>query len=128
MEVIWKKSHCRPKLESLQNCDFALAWSISQLRTSNLICSSWCFFVLILYSSNYMTQKQPLEVFYKEKVFLEILQHSQEKTCARVSFLIKFIKKETMAQMFSCEFCEFFTNTFFTEHFWTTAFNDKNVG
>ena len=23
-----------------------------------------------------------------------------------------FIKKETLAQVFSCEFCEFFTNTF----------------
>ena len=32
-----------------------------------------------------------------------------------------FIKKETLAQMFSCEFCEISKNTFFTEHFWTTA-------
>ena len=31
-----------------------------------------------------------------------------------------FIKKETVAQMFSCEFCEIFKNTFFTEHLWTT--------
>ena len=33
-------------------------------------------------------QNQPPEVFCK-KVFLEILQNSQENTCARVSFLIK---------------------------------------
>ena len=26
-----------------------------------------------------------------------------------------FIKKETMAQVFSCEFCEVVKNTFFTE-------------
>ena len=26
------------------------------------------------------------------------------------------LKKEIMAQMFSCEFCEIFKNTFFTEH------------
>ena len=32
-----------------------------------------------------------------------------------------FIKKETLAQVFSCEFCEIFKNTFFTEHLWTTA-------
>ena len=31
------------------------------------------------------------------------------------------IKKKTLAQVFSCEFCEFFKNTFFTEHFRTTA-------
>ena len=52
-----------------------------------------------------------------KKLFLEISQNSQEKTCARVSFLMKFIKKETLAQVFSYEFCEIFKNTFFTEHF-----------
>ena len=48
-----------------------------------------------------------------KKVFLKILQSSQEAICARVSFLIKlraeacnFIKKETLAQVFCCEFCE----------------------
>ena len=55
-----------------------------------------------------------------KKVFLEILQNSQENTCARVSFLIKlqadacnFIEKETLAQLFSCEFYEISKNTFF---------------
>ena len=73
----------------------------------------------------------------------EISQNSQENTCARVSFLIKlqarraseaqrlrvsealracnFIKKETLAQVFSCEFCEISKNTIFTEYLWTTA-------
>ena len=32
-----------------------------------------------------------------------------------------FIKKETLAQVFSCEFCEISKNTFFIEHLWTTA-------
>ena len=32
-----------------------------------------------------------------------------------------FIKKETLAQVFSCEFCEISKNTFFTEHLWTNA-------
>ena len=31
------------------------------------------------------------------------------------------IKKETLVQVFSCEFCEIFKNTFFTEHLRTTA-------
>ena len=58
------------------------------------------------------------EVFLK-KEFLEIPQNSQENTCTRVSFLIKlqasacnFIKIETLAQVFSCEFCEISKNTF----------------
>ena len=33
----------------------------------------------------------------------------------------KFIKKETLAQVFSREHCETSKNTFLTEHLWTTA-------
>ena len=56
-----------------------------------------------------------------KKVFLKILQNSQANTCARGSFLIKlqacnFIKKESLAQVFSCEFCEIFKNIFFHRH------------
>ena len=68
----------------------------------------------------------------QKKVLSEILQKSQESTCARVSFLIKlpqacnFIKKETLAQVFeacnlirkdplvqvfSCEFLPIFYRT-----------------
>ena len=32
-----------------------------------------------------------------------------------------FIKKEILAQVFSCEFCIISKNTFFTEHVWATA-------
>ena len=52
-------------------------------------------------------------------MFLDISQNSQENTCVRVSFLIKLqasachvIKKETLAQLFSCEFCKISKNTF----------------
>ena len=52
-----------------------------------------------------------------KKVFLEISQNSQENTCVRDSFLIKFIKnfkkKESLAQVFSCEICEVSKNIFF---------------
>ena len=34
-----------------------------------------------------------------------------------------FIKKEALAQVFSCEFCEIFKNTFFTEKLRTTTFD-----
>ena len=46
-----------------------------------------------------------------KKGFLEISQNLQENTCARVSFLIVsffFIKKETLAQVSSCEFLQNF--------------------
>ena len=56
-------------------------------------------------------------------------QNSQENTRARVSFLIKlqapeacnFIKKETLARVFSSQFCEIFRNPFLTEHLRDTA-------
>ena len=32
-----------------------------------------------------------------------------------------FIKKETLAQVFSCEYCEISKNKFFTEHVWKSA-------
>ena len=56
-----------------------------------------------------------------KKVILEISQNSQEHNCASVSFSIKlqdcnFIKKETLAHVFSCEFYEISKNSFFTEH------------
>ena len=43
-------------------------------------------------------------------MFLKISQNSQENTCAwdRQLYL-----KETLAQLFPCEFCEIFKNTFF---------------
>ena len=31
------------------------------------------------------------------------------------------LKNETLAQVFSCEFCEISKNTFFTERLWTTV-------
>ena len=53
----------------------------------------------------------------REKVFLEVSQNLQENTRARVSFLIKlqacnFIKKETLARVFSSEPCEISKNIF----------------
>ena len=50
----------------------------------------------------------------QEKLFLEISQNSK-----RVCFLIKlhsFIKKDTLAQVLSCEFFKISKNTFFIEN------------
>ena len=44
-----------------------------------------------------------------KKMFLEIFQNSLGNICARVSFLIK---KETLEQVFFCEFYEISQNTF----------------
>ena len=59
-----------------------------------------------------------------KKVVSKISQNSQKRTSAKVSFLIilqaaacNFIKKETLAQVFSCEYCKIIMSTFF----WNTS-------
>ena len=44
---------------------------------------------------------------FKKKVYLKISQNLQENICARTPF----IKKETLAEVFSCAFCELSKNT-----------------
>ena len=64
-----------------------------------------------------------------KKVFLKILQNSQENACARVLFFIKlhastcnFIKKEALLhRYFLVNFTKFLRTPFFTEHLRTTA-------
>ena len=68
----------------------------------------------------WFSEAAPIGVLW-ENVLLEISQNSQENTCTRVFCSETFIKKETLAQLFSCEFCEISKKTFFTEHLWTTA-------
>ena len=68
-----------------------------------------------------------------KKVFLEMLQNSQENTCARVSFLINlpetcnFIKKESLAQVFYCEFCEISKSTFLHRTLLVAASDFHNI-
>ena len=40
------------------------------------------------------------------------------------NFAYNFIKKETLAPVFSRKFCEVSKNTFFTEQFWTTVLHN----
>ena len=60
--------------------------------------------VFILYCCTYLLKKTEME----RVVLRNFSQNSQRKhLCVRVSFL-KSIKKETLAQLFSCESCEIF--------------------
>ena len=82
---------------------------------------------MVLWRPYNAEQKEPPEVLYRKKVFLKIYQNSQENTCAEVSSLIKlkawgnFMKKDTLAQVLSCECWEIFKNTFLTEHLRTAS-------
>ena len=57
-----------------------------------------------------------------KKVPIEVAQNSHENTCVRVSFSepppCNFIKKETLAQVFPCEFVKFLRTPFYTQQLW----------
>ena len=53
-------------------------------------------------------------------MFFKILQNSQGKSCVRNYFL-----KESVTQVFSCEFCKISENIFFTEHLQTSFITPK---
>ena len=57
-------------------------------------------------------QKQSSRGVLIKEVFLEISQNLPESPCARPQDC-NFIKKETLAQVFSYKFCEICKNTFF---------------
>ena len=62
------------------------------------------------------------DVFCEKGVLRNFAEFTGKHLCHSLFFnkvaggACNFIKKETLAQMFSCEFCEISKNTFFTEH------------
>ena len=68
--------------------------------------------------------------FLWKKVFLKMSQNWQENNCVGVSFFNKVSgfspailwKKRTPTQVFSCEFCKMFEDTYFGKHLRTTTF------
>ena len=66
-------------------------------------------------------------IYYPRKVVwkqFSTYRSSHRRCFVRKGVLINscnFIKKETLTQVFSCEFCEISKNTFSTQHLWTTA-------
>ena len=61
-----------------------------------------------------MLQECVNNIWFYLHLYLILITSVQAETC-------NFIKKETLAQVFSCKFCEMVKNTFFTEHLWMAA-------
>ena len=79
------------------------------------MCTQACYYVL---SS---ARSSPPGVFCKKAILRNLAKFTGKRPCHRL-FLIKlqasalqFIKKDSLAQLFSCEFCEISKNIFFTE-------------
>ena len=104
---------------------FTTLGGISSVTRSGAIGLKICMFHLVyllkkrinLNGSERLNTEAVAKRWSVRKVFLEISKNSQGNTCARISFLIKFqasnfLKKETLAQVLSCEYCEISKNTF----------------
>ena len=74
------------------------------------------------------------DVFFKKGVFRNFAKFTGKRLCQSLFFnrvadlrpqACNVIKKETLAQVFSCEFCGNSNNTFFTEHLRTTDFESS---
>ena len=68
--------------------------------------------------------------FIKKDILRNFTKFTEKHLCQSLFFnkvadlrplACNFIKKETLAQVLSCEFCEISKNNFFAEHLWTTA-------
>ena len=91
-------------------------------------------FIILMSSLSQLLQNLPLCSYY------EIFKFPR-KPVIKVRFHIKavknfkslkpqacnFIKKETLAQVLSCDFCHISKNTFSTEHLWATASRNKEI-
>ena len=67
------------------------------------------------------------EVFYKKGVLRNLAKFTEKQLCQSLFFnkglqACNFIKKETLAQVFSC-FAKFLRTTFFIEHLWWLLLN-----
>ena len=76
------------------------------LRTPFLQNTSWRLLLADLKDLIYI-QKQVPEVFCKKCVLKNFATFAGKYLCQS-----HFVKKETLADVFSCEFCEAFKNTF----------------
>ena len=76
---------------------------------------------MFVFSFRIGVEKQPLKVFYKKGVLRNFVKFPGKHLCQSLFFnkvvdykACNFIKKESQAQVLSCEFWEIFKDTFFT--------------
>ena len=80
--------------------------------------SLWNFFL----NFSYTYRSSHLEVFCKKVVLRNFAKFTKKHLCQSLFFnkiarlVCKIIKKKTLAEVFSCEFCEISKKTLFTEH------------
>ena len=89
---------------------------------------TWCLYFLVQQEKSsdnifiWLTEAVIPDVFYKKGVFKNFAKFIEKHRWQSLFFnkvagnSCNFIKNETLAQVFSCKFCEISKNIFFTEH------------
>ena len=91
-------------------------------------------FIVIVNSSHLEILYEILKLILsgKQRTFTwnigEFYRRSHLRCSIEISaWVCNFVRKEALAHMFSCEFCEAFINIFSTEHLRTTAFDSTKI-
>ena len=120
-------NHNQPKTNhlliiwSLSGLKFTIS-RIMYLREFKLFFIPSLWSVIILHEKDWacISQKQPPEVLYKKGVLKKIAKFTKKHLYQNLFFNkaagLATLKKETLAQVFFCEFCKNFENTFFIEY------------
>ena len=117
------------KSDSTQKIQCSFEGLFSKCKQTTLL--AFCKYILaqklyLFIVHDFIKYKSSHQRYSIKKGFSKVSQNCQKSTFARVFFSIKlhncnFIKKGTLAQVFSCKFCEIFKNTYIIEHLRATA-------
>ena len=88
--------------------EFSLSWKTLLLNLFP------CLINPFVINGVYKSLKENVSITWKASKVVFVFWEAVVQRCS----VKKVLKKETLAQVFSCEFCEISKNTFFTEHLW----------
>ena len=100
--------------EQVFSCEFCEISKNTFLLQRLLLTAILYYFFIHLISLNCLPQKQPPGMFYKKRVLENFAKFIGKHLCQCLFKKMQgnFIKKETLAQVFSCKSCKISKNTF----------------
>ena len=113
------------KIAGLMNCSFIKRSTQGRCFPDNFFIEISASFKSFFIVKSYITGSWSSHPRYsiRKGVLRNFAKLTGKHLCQSLFF--NKVKKETLSQVFSCEFCELSKNTFFTEHLWTNASYDR---
>ena len=107
-DILFETFHEIYKNSENRFSEFSLSWKTLLLNLFPCLINS---FVI---NDVYKSLKENVSITWKASKVVFVFWEAVVQRCS----VKKVLKKETLAQVFSCEFCEISKNTFFIEHLW----------